>query len=181
MVGYKKLVKWIVCILLFGTLSFIFVAMLKITLTPYQVTSEIISVQQTVAANNNMYQNNADVDIFQVNGTLYYYIENWPGSLGLRSRFSGKLCTIKNGRIHILQKASIVYGNDDRFVYYEYNDQLMAYDTQLGTASMMMQLPELARYDVVLQSDGTLDFFRQIQIQYAFPLRMEQWLSRRNV
>lgn len=156
----KKFVIWIVCILLLGTLCFIFVAMLKITLTPYQVTSETISVQQTVAANNNMYQNNADVDIFQVNGTLYYCIENWPGSLGLRSRFSGRLCTIENGRIHVLQKASIVHGNDDRFVYYEYNNQLMAYDTHLKKASMLTKLPELARYDVVLQSDGTLVFFQ---------------------
>lgn len=106
-----------------------------------------------------MNQNNAAVDIFQVNDTLYYCIENWPRSLGLRSRFSGKLCTIENGRIHVLQKASIVYGNDDRFIYYEYNDQLMAYDTQSGKASMLAQLPEYARYDVVLQSDGTLAFF----------------------
>lgn len=154
-----KRMIWVVCILFWVILCFVLVQSLKISLTPYQVTNAAIVVHQTGTDNNNVYQNNADVDIFPVNGTLHYFIKNWPPSLGLRSKFSGKLCTIENGRIHVLQKASIVYGNDDRFIYYGFDDQLMAYDTQSGKASMLTQLPEYARYDVVLQSDGTLAFF----------------------
>lgn len=155
----KRLVVWVVCILLLAILCFIFIPILKIALTPYQVTSEPIFIHQTVMTNNNMHQNNANVDIFQVNGTLYYLIKNWPESLGRRSRFSDKLCTIENGRIRVLQKASMGYGNDDRFVYYKYNNQLMAYDAQSEKTLRLTKLPELARYDVGPQSNGSLAFF----------------------
>ena len=155
----KWLVIWVACILFFAILCFISVQLLKIMLTPYQVTSSEIAVHRAGTDNNNACQNNADVDIFPVNGTLYYFIKNWTPSLGRRSKFSGKLCTIENGRIHVIQRVSTIYGNDYRFIYYKYNDQLMAYDTQSGKASVLTQIPEYARYDVVQQSDGTLTFF----------------------
>lgn len=175
----KRLVIVVACILFCATFGFILMQLLKISLTPYQVTSSEIVVHQARTDNNNLSQNNADVEIFSVNGKLYYFIKNWTPSLGLRSKFSDKLCTIENGRLHVLQKVSTIYGNDNRFIYYKYKDQLMAHDTQSGKASVLTQITEYTRYDVVQQSDGTLTFLRQIQTQLAFLFRMESCLNRR--
>lgn len=155
----KRLMLWVICIPLSIILCIFSIQFLIISLKPYQVTSEAIVVHQTVTDNNNVHQNNADVDIIQVNDALYYHIKGWHPSLGLRSKFSDKLCTIENGQIQILQDVSRVYGSDHRFIYYKFDGQLMAYDTQLKKSSVLTQIPENTIYDVVSQSDGTMVFF----------------------
>lgn len=154
----KKIV-WAACILFAVFLCVVIIELVKISLMPYHVTSERVTVQQTRMDNNNAHQNNAEVNIFSINRTLYFFIKSWPDALGLRSKFSGKLCTIENGRINVLQEASLVYGNDNRFIYLKSNNQLIAYDTQSGIVSTLTQLTEYKRYDAVPQSDGALKFF----------------------
>lgn len=167
----KKLVIWVVCLPLVVIVSFVLVQYLKISLKPYQVTCEPITVHQTRMNNNNMYQNNAEVVIFSVNGTLHYFVKNWPGSLGLRSRFSGKLCTMENRKINVLQDASKYYGNDNRYIYYQSDNRIMAYDTQFEEASILAQLTEYEKYNALMHPDGTLIFYPKDKNMECFSVK----------
>lgn len=161
----KKIIWWIILLTIlipiFILISIILVKCLAILLQPYEVTGTTISVQQASTDNANLYQNNAAVDLFPVEGELYYYVNCWPGSLGLRSKFDRKLCAIEDGKIHVLQDADELYGSDDQFIYTRSGRHVVAYNTQLNSAKKVLPLNKDTIYHATFTSDGVLRLFEK--------------------
>ena len=146
-----------VCVLavILAAVVHICVGVFFVSVQPYQVTNETIKIQGQALKNANAFQHNADVMIIPVENQLYYYVRSWPGSLGKRSRFDGRLCAIEQGEILPIQKMEFLSGADEQFFYYETGDCLFCYDVVNREAKEILPLKEYFSGDYFLDENGT--------------------------